>query len=556
MKRRGVGRVRRLAGLVALLVPLACPPAIAQEPTAAPDAAVAVPTFAELEAAGATIGEIRLYTRDIFDTDTPEEDKLLFRWANALHIQTREGVIRRALLFKTGESVSVRLIDETERLLRGARYLQDVHIRPAAVRDGVIDIDVETRDTWTLDPGLSAGRSGGANSSGIRLSDYNFLGTGVSFGVGRSKNVDRSSTEFQMSNDRAFGGWTSLSYTLAQNSDGKRESASVAHPFYALDTPWAAGISVSRDNRIDAVYNAGVVTSRYRHRQNIADAFAGWSSGRVDGWVNRYSIGVRHQEDAFAAEPGPAAAVVVPTGERLIGTYLRHELIEDRFARVNNRNQIGRPEFFALGFASTVQLGRADTGWGSTSNAWLYSGSVSRGFEPAPEHTLLASAAFTGQYLNGQVRRQRLGGQVQYFLPQSPTWLFYASAAADTLKNPDAADSLQLGGDSGLRGYPMRFQSGDRRALITLEERFYTDLYLWRLFRLGGAAFFDTGRAWGGANVNIDKPGWLNSIGVGLRIFSVRAAFSNVLHVDLAFPLDPDTHVKRMQLLVKTKTSF
>lgn len=93
-------------------------------------------------------------------------------------------------------------------------------------------------------------------------------------------------------------------------------------------------------------------------------------------------------------------------------------------------------------------------------------------------------------------------------------------------------------------------------ALFTLEERAYTDLYWYRLFRVGGAAFFDAGCAWGGANVNTTDPGWLSNVGVGLRIFSVRAAFSNVLHIDVAFPINPNAGLKKVQFLVKTKASF
>lgn len=513
-------------------------------------------TFKELEAAGATIGAIRIINRDIFDTEDPKEDYRVFRWANALHIQTRAGVIERALLFKSGEPVVARLIEESERVLRSTRYLYDVNLRASAVHDGVVDIDVETRDSWTLDPGLSAGRSGGTNSSSINLREYNLLGTGMSVSLGHSSNVDRSSNEFQISNDRAFGSWTSVSYSRAQNSDGQREAVSVARPFYALDTGWAAGVSASKDDRIDPIYNAGEVVSQYRHRQSLVEASGGWSLGRVEGWVQRYSVGLNRQDDAFALEPGRVAPAQLPPDETLVAPFVRYELIEDRFERLENRNQIARPEFFALGLATTWQLGRAFTGLGSSRDAWLYSGTVSKGFEPAPRHTLLASAALSGQYSGGQVRRQRLGGQAQYYLPQSPQWLFYAAAAGDTLRNPGPTDALLLGGDNGLRGYPLRYQSGTRRALFTLEERAYTDVYVWRLFRLGGAAYFDAGRAWGGDNVNTVQPGWLKSAGVGLRIFSVRAAFSNVLHVDLAFPLDPDSNVKRVQFLVKTKASF
>jgi len=515
-----------------------------------------VPSFADLEATGARVGEIRVLNNNVFDTEDPKENKLLFRWANALHIRTRPGVIDRALLFKTGDPLSVRLIDETERVLRSSRYLYDVQIRPVAYHDGVVDIEVATRDTWSLDPGVSVGRSGGANSSGIHLKEYNLLGTGTAVSIDRSTSVDRSSNEFKFANDRAFGTWMSLSYAHASNSDGRTDAVSVARPFYALDERWAAGIKASKDDRIDAVYNAGNVVSQYRHRQSLAEVFGGWSQGLVDGWVQRYSLGVGLQDDAYSPQPGLTAPAQLPLDEKLVAPFVRVELIEDRFEKLLNRNLIGRPEFFALGLASTVQLGWASTGLGSSHDALLYSGTVSRGFEPALDDILTVAATVSGQYANGQVRRQRLSAQARYYLPQGKRWLFYAAASGDMVTRPNLDEVLLLGGDNGLRGYPLRYQSGDRRALFTLEERFYTDLYVLRLFRVGGAAFFDVGRAWGGSTADSADPRWLSNAGFGLRIVSVRAAFGNVLHVDVALPLNPPAGVKKVQFLVKTKVSF
>jgi hemolysin activation/secretion protein len=253
------------------------------------------------------------------------------------------------------------------------------------------------------------------------------------------------------------------------------------------------------------------------------------------------------------------APATLPADQRLLSPFVRYQVIEDRFDRLLNRNLIGRPEFFALGLNSTAQLGVASTGLGSSRDALLYSASISRGFEPAEEHILITSARLAGQVSNGQVMHQRLGAAVQYYLPQSPRWLFYAAAAADQVTRPDPDEVLLLGGDNGLRGYPLRYQSGTRRALFTVEERFYTDAYLWRLFRFGGAAFLDAGRAWGGADfggTNTVNPGWLANAGFGLRIVSARAAFSNVLHIDIALPLNATPDIKKVQLLVKTKTSF
>jgi len=512
--------------------------------------------FTALEAAGVRIGEIRIRAEDIFDTTDPRENNVFFRLANKLHIQTRPGVIERALLFKRGEPVSVRLIEETERLLRTNRYLYDVKFRPMEVHDGVVDIEVVTRDTWSLDVGGSASRSGGTNSSGLKIAEYNLFGTGTSVTLGRSKNVDRTSTSLGFSNSRAFGTWTNLSYTHAVNSDGKRDALAVVRPFYALDTRWATGLSASKDDRIDSVYQAGEIVSQYRHRQTMGEAFAGTSYGLIGGWVNRYSVGVSVQDDAYQPEPGLVAPPLLPPDRKLRAPFVRWERIEDRFDRELNRNLIGRPEFFSLGFNSTVQLGYASRSLGSTEDAVLYTAAVSRGFQPAEDHTLITSAKLSGQYFGGQARRQRLGFQAQYYLPQSPRWLFYAAGSMETLTRPDPADALVLGGEDGLRGYPLRYQSGTRRALFTVEERFYTGLYVWRLFRVGGAAFADVGRAWGGDMTNQMNPGWLANVGAGLRIVNARSAFSNVLHIDVAVPMNGAPDVKKIQFLVKTKASF
>ncbi len=521
---------------------------------------VSWPSFKALEAAGATIGEVRIAVRDIFDTTDPLEDKLLFRWANQLHIRTRVGVIEQALLFQRGDKLSARLIEETERLLRNNRFLSDVQFRVLAVREGVVDIEVLTRDTWSLDPGISAGRSGGVSTGGVRLLDYNFLGSGATLGLARARGIDRTSTELLFKRDNAFGNFINLAASVAHNSDGRRSSLSVVRPFYALDARWAGGVSASQDERIDPVYRAGKVASQFRHTQNQAEAFAGWSAGLQAGWAQRWSVGVSLQDDSYAADaslnPGPPPQLA--PARKLAAPFVRYELLQDRTERELNRNLIGRPEFFSLGFASTVQLGWASKALGSSESAGLYSATVSKGFEPLPHHTLIVASKLSGQWAGGQARSQRLGLQAQFYAPQSRRWLFYAGASVDHLWRPEPNEGLQLGGDNGLRGYPLRYQSGTRRVWLTAEERFFTDIYLWRLFRVGGAAFVDAGRAWKGApdRSNTENPGWLGNVGAGLRIMSARSAFGNVLHVDLAMPLGAQGDIKRLQFLLKSRTSF
>src|SRR5258708_6519965 len=279
----GVGIIadlaRLLAGCCAVIV-CSLGPASAQEPATehplpaepSPSSAGRIPSFAELEATGAVIGEVRIDNRNIFDLADEKENGILYRAANAIHIRTQDWVVRRQLLFEPGERVSVRLIEETERLMRSSRIFYDVSIVPVAYRDGVVDIEVRTRDTWTLEPGWSASRAGGVNKTGFTLRDTNALGTGVLFSASRSRDADRSGITYKISQPHAFDGWTAIDYSHSKLSDGQSNAIAIARPFYAMDTRWAAGFSASTDTRIDSLFMDAKKVAQYRHKQDSTEA--------------------------------------------------------------------------------------------------------------------------------------------------------------------------------------------------------------------------------------------------------------------------------------------
>jgi hypothetical protein len=64
------------------------------------------------------------------------------------------------------------------------------------------------------------------------------------------------------------------------------------------------------------------------------------------------------------------------------------------------------------------------------------------------------------------------------------------------------------------------------------------------------------GRTWGRDITGAESLGLLKDIGVGLRFGSSRSSFGNVIHVDLAFPLDGDDSIDSVQIVVETKAKF
>ncbi|RZV38235.1 MAG: hypothetical protein EX272_03415, partial [Chromatiales bacterium] len=114
---------------------------------------------------------------------------------------------------------------------------------------------------------------------------------------------------------------------------------------------------------------------------------------------------------------------------------------------------------------------------------------------------------------------------------------------------------VEIGGKTGLRGYPLRYQVGDSKLLATVEQRFFTDWYPFRFARVGAAVFADAGRVWGANPLGPDYRGWLADAGVGLR-FALTRVSDQVVHMDLAFPLNGDSSIDDVQFLLELRNSF
>ena len=512
---------------------------------------------ASIEAGGAVIGSVRINNGNVFDVEDPAEDKALFRLANALHVRTRPDVISDQLLFHAGEAFSARAVEESARILRQNRYLQDASITPVAYEDGVVDLEVATTDVWTLMPKFSLSRSGGANEGALGLTEMNLFGTGTAVEVLYRSEIDRDSTTLRFVNRNLGHSWYGANVFYADSSDGHEATVYLGKPFYSLDSRDANGVVVNDFDRVERFYDLGEATAAYRHTGRRQEILHGWSAGLADGWTKRFTTGLVFDDHHYEVDPtSDLGAPPLPGDRRLVYPFVGIEILEDRFETTRNTDQIDRTEDHFLGKRIAARVGAASQAFGSTRDAVIVDAAAQTGFGSSDDRSLILSSTVSGRVEPGSATSFMSMLGASYRDRQSDHRLLYVNVEARYGHSLDLEDHLALGGDNGLRGYPLRYQTGDKAALLTIEQRYFTDWYPFRLFHVGGAVFFDAGRVWGEAPVQTTSMGLLRDVGVGLRIGQSRSGLGRMVHIDLAFPLDGGNDIDDFQLLVSTRKSF
>ncbi len=526
-------------------------------PSAATTVASSMLAPSALEEAHAQIGQITIVAENIFDPNDPKERRRIHRWANAIHVITKPRVINTQLLFQQGDSYSKQRVEETERLLRSNRYLREAKVSATRVEKGIVDLEVRTSDVWTLDPSVSFGRKGGVNRGGIGLKEFNLFGTGASIGIGYKSDVDRDTLSLKYLDRNVFSSRYSLLTEYTNASDGYAQRIGVEKPFFALDTKRAGGVMFQGGRRTESLYDDGHIAAQFEHKFDTHEAYFGWSDGLTDNWSRRYLVGLGYDAHEYnTLSDGLYPQAQVAHDRRYLYPFVGIELLQNDYVTTRNFDQMNRTEDRHLGTRAYFKLGYAGQALGSTSDAWLFQSHFSDTLFRDKASTLVVAADLGGRIDGGAAENAQLSVSTRYDKRQSDKRLFHVSLVASVGQNLDLENTGYLGGDTGLRGYPLRYQAGDSSVLFSVEQRMFTDWYPFRLFNVGAAVFFDAGKTWGTDPVSGVNYGWLRNVGVGLRIGSTRSGVGRMIHIDLAYPLDGGSDISNVQFLVETRKGF
>ncbi|MCD8102732.1 MAG: hypothetical protein LUE26_09235 [Alistipes sp.] len=139
---------------------------------------------------GRTIANIELDRAAVYD----QSNNKLKKHLNNTHVLTRRKVIRRDLLFRTGDRIDAQQLVNNKQILLYRPYMAEVtfEIIPNPHDSMLVDVVIHTRDKWSI--GID-GRFRSRGRSMLRVYDDNVLGTGNHLGI--LTNFDRHRREYK-----------------------------------------------------------------------------------------------------------------------------------------------------------------------------------------------------------------------------------------------------------------------------------------------------------------------------------------------------------------------
>ncbi len=482
----------------------------------------------------------------------------LHRWANAIHIKTKVATLENESAFflkKCHKSTAD--MAELERHLRTRKYLRDALV----TSDQKLEkISVTTWDNWSLLPSLGFGREGGVNTYSFGIKERNLLGLGINAEIASYKNAQRSGYQIYSTIPLYQKLNTEIKLKFADNDDGQQKNLFLTKSFASFATEYAYTVGFNDYSRNDTIFQNGTKQHYFSHQAHYKTLNYAWLSFNDDNSLLRYRVGITQDEHTFTA-PTQSQRMLLPTQElpldrNFIYPWFGLEYIEKDFKKKTNIHLISQIEDFNQGWQLNATIGFGDRG--ENNSPWaLWKMQVKKGFNMHNNAFLLIHMLIATDFYKHSENRVIASLHSEYFYRLNQHWGIYLRNINIASDNQYRDKPVSMGGNAGLRGFPLQYQHGDNTINLTAELRYYPQFNLFKLFDIAGVVFFDTGRAFGATKINNIESGWLNSSGIGARIYSPHSSVNHqVIHIDLAFPQSRHHTINSVEIRLQAKSTF
>lgn len=479
------------------------------------------------------IREIVVHREPIFRTDLPEESGWIYRTANRLHFLTKEKFIRHQLLFQEGDPLDPLLLEASERRLRDLGFFNPVRVESFPLPDGNFRVIVTTRDTWTTNVGGSFSFFGGATSTGLFVEETNFLGWGKTLSVGFAKEEEQNVFKLLYKDPSFRFSKIKFSSSLWRTTAGDGFSLLLTQPFYSRLQRDSFRLSLYKSVDRVLLYWGGEkalgldanqkwILGEYRRR------FWGYGDRVFRGGAGWYRL---ERKSHIGKTYEVAHPYRLDNPKHDVQAFMILEYERERYLRTQGFYAFYHDEDLLLGPFLRMGLGFnerrftslfIDARWGKGTQRvqWQNWGILSHFFRHTREDQ---------SYYN-------LSSALGYHWTDNAITL--GAFRWEGFTHPGDTEIMYLGSENGLVGGGFRAYAGHRRIQATLLHK----VRLWQnvlaLVDVGMAAFLEMGKVWGIEGERFSRSPWRKSLGVGLRIESLRSGFSVLTRIDVGY--DPD----------------
>ncbi|MFQ5605090.1 MAG: BamA/TamA family outer membrane protein [bacterium] len=477
------------------------------------------------------IRHIEIKRQDVFPEITGKP-RFLYQWANSLHIVTRESVVRQELLFKKGDVFDPELLEESERNLRRRAYFGEALVKVKNEERDSVDVLVVTQDQWSTLFSTIIEQSDGRTVLGGAVEEFNFLGLGKQiYAELQHERTVGSQWSFRYTDPQILGTrWTTLQ-SFVTGPLVSRYFGQLVRPFYALDTRWAFGVAGSVDDSIVRIFEAGDERNRYRSEINQFSVFGARALG---GRFTKTRLQLRYrfaERDFSTIGEDPLVIDEIPTDELIHSLSTRLSFENLHFVKEKQIDKFLRTEDLTLGSFTTFNLGRTGLPIPKGVKRFEFSASRREAHRIFHKQYLIALLGFQTLFEKNTIGFLRL----KYYNKLLPHQTLALNFEMDYAIDFEVPRPFLLGGDSGLRGFPAREFTGDKRMLFNFEDRLFSSLNILTV-ALGGVLFFDAGHVWSEEqSVNLRDLNY--SVGFGLRLGYTKSPRSRVGRIDFGWPL-------------------
>ncbi|MGL5360849.1 MAG: hypothetical protein ACRDBI_14230, partial [Shewanella sp.] len=254
------------------------------------------------------IQHIVVLSNPIFDESAPDAF-FIHRWANYLHINTKDYVVRDRLTFGEQDSVTQKDLDESQRLLRAESYIRDAKVY-FAEKDPEADsaptsetIVVETWDNWSLLPTASFSSSGGDNRYSFGVKEDNLFGTGIRTRIKYQSDEARTGYKFGFEAPISLIPYGTIAGEFYDNDDGQAKHLYLTKPFYALDTKSMYALEFLDDSHVDTLRQNGKDLREFAHSADYLKVQYGWLMAKSNAALWRLLTGFTQDKHEFNPSP-------------------------------------------------------------------------------------------------------------------------------------------------------------------------------------------------------------------------------------------------------------